>query len=456
MADDTEFLFRKGDTFYTYDTIYVSDSYSDVYISSYEDGSDPSDDKPIIYIDTTDNLYNNIFYLSGDNCTVNDLALRSGGNYTEEDSSTEGYLYPSGINLSGVNGLVLDCDLSYFGVEAFRLTGSYNTIQGCTVTNVSRYGVYGSGPTGSALIGNYITDFESDHEEHVVRFQGSDYSYIAYNDFRANECKDNTQIRGDSTYAYVWNNQFDRVVGFNPQNSASEEYIHHCAFDSNISVARDYSSGPSYDYEGIALNLKAKNIVVRNNISYGYGKFLAMWTHDLVGAPEDIYIYNNTDITDQELSAFVNLSVDCDNVHIKNNIYHNQNTTSNSYADGFIYFVDAYYTDFSKLPVWTDYNIFLGEAWDDEDTQIVIRPEFTLAGWQTETGGAIHSIFADALVGETMDVDNVQDSLDNGFASLSASSAGVNAGYDRSRTTLFDFNGNKRTQNDIGAIKYER
>ncbi len=230
IADNTRFLFRKGDTFTTDETIHIghfSTTYTGGVISSYEDSSNPSDDKPILFSNSNDGTASAVLTIYFDDWRIYDVSFKSGG-YDTSYSGT-GFEYPSGLNSSSYNPcnntLVLNCDFSYLGGLAIALYGTQNTIQGCNASYIGTTGIFTTVTEKFTVIGNTISDFQSDYEEHLLRCSGCIKGYIAQNDFRANDTKTNIQIRAAdaapaSYYVVLYKNYLDRVVGFNPTNDS--------------------------------------------------------------------------------------------------------------------------------------------------------------------------------------------------------------------------------------------
>ncbi len=253
----------------------------------------------------------------------------------------------------------------------------------------------------------------------------------------------------------------DRGCGFNPTNVSAEEYIHHCIYDSNFAIARDYSDEDnnytgSWNYSTVSI--QAKQILVRNNLAYGYRSFIRATTHDVVGGPEDVWVYNNTLIGAYTQSNFMTISLNATNIKLRNNIYYNTYAGTVSIYDRFIALQSGGgETEYKTGIIDSDYNIMLGANWDEEASQGVVRVNFdyyTLAEWITYAGCETHSIFADALVTTTITNDDQDESLSSGFGDLSTGSPAIDVG--NRVNSIFDYHLNKRALTvSLGAVIYE-
>jgi hypothetical protein len=465
---NVRFLLRQGDTFSQDSGLFIGEHGGDVVqgpviFNSYEDSSNPSDEKPIIYDTRDDTEYTQIFsLLNVDDFRLINLKIQGAGG--DVDSRNTSATYPSGISMSAVtpseNCLILDCDIQGTGSIALHPEGDYHVIQDCTVIDGGSYGVYIDRGTNCAYIGLSMKEFANDSPEYTMRLSTEIIkNYVAYCDLWGDYTKCTFQIRGDdSSYNYVWNNQFDRFAGINQTNNEKDETLHHNTFDSNLVVVRDYDGNTSGSYESVGLFFSSNNSMSRNNIVYGFNHGFSINTHDIVGECDTLWYYNNTVIALQENSDFITMAKDATNVELKNNIFYNLAET-NDYADRFINLTDSTLgevsTDLTQID--SDYNIFIGEGWNSVSSQILVGVAYydddpTLAIWRDDFDNDVSSIFDDALLNTTMDTDNVTDSLDDGFATVGTGSPAIDAGDPETVYTRFDFFGNERTDLTLGAI----
>jgi len=487
LGSKIRFLLRQGDQFDNAGTINLGESsqtyQGPVIISSYEDSGNPSSAKPILKNITDDSSTESVLYLANtvDYRIVN-LEIRAGGT-TQLETST--YQYPSGISgditYLQESTLVLDCDFRNIGVTGLKMSGYYCVAQDCDFQFIGAYGVFASHNFNCAYIGITMSNMgiaedltASDKPEYTIRMQGlvaqatpGSYitrCYFTHMDLRADYTKANFQLRGEgSDYNNIWKNQFDREIGVHPQNHSIEELLFYNTFDSNIIVARTEYIGniPTYDYnvDQYAVRINTKSSMFRNNIAYGYEYMFDCEDHNTLSSPIRVWLYNNTSIANQLNSYFINVYEESKDIILRNNIFYNLYSDSASYADRFIFMSS---TDVNLVPepdqINSDYNIFIGEAWGIGTVQYLVsitngstygKGPYRLADWQSALSNDLHSIFGDALLNTTIDVDNVEGSLESGFASVGSGSPAIDAG---TLDTKFDYFGNRRSDRTLGAI----
>jgi hypothetical protein len=472
MAPSTKFLMRQGDTFSksealtigAYDGVTIE---GPVYIGSYEDESNPSGVAPIIYDDRVDaGFINGLGFLNCDDFRLVNVKVQCAGG-AEADRVADA-VYPDciamSVNAPCSNFTMLDCHLQGGGPHGLHAEGNYNIFQDSLITNAGSYGVFQTQGFNTAYIGFNIREFANDLPEYTMRLSTSiQKNYIAYCDFRADWVGNDFQIRGDdSSYNYVWNNQFDRFVGINQTNNEEDETLHHNTFDSNILVGRDYES-ISGDNNGRGFFFSSNNSMCRNNIVYGMLRGFSCNTHEINGGCKNMWYHNNTIICTDENSYFLGMYNDTQNVEMRNNIFYNLSTTS-SYADRFINIAMSSYSedDMDLSQIDSDYNCFIGEGWGTKESQTLVGVAYetydpTLAEWQDTWGNDVHSYYADAELNTTItldgdDLDDINDALANGFATISETSPALNTGDSTTVYTMFDFFGNVRTDKSMGAI----
>jgi hypothetical protein len=466
LEPSTQFLLRQGDTFSQDTGIVIGEHGGDVvsgpvHFGSYEDANSPSDLKPILY-DTRDSTASvGIFaMLNVDDFRFVNLKLEAtGGDVITRDTDLT---YPSGFTQSSVtpstNCLFLDCDVKGCGSISFHTEGENHIVQDCTVRDGGSYGVYMDYGTNCAFIGMSMKEFSNDSPEYTMRLStGIVKNYVAYCDLWGDYTKCTFQVRGDdSSYNYVWNNQFDRFAGINQTNNEQDETLHHNTFDSNITVMRDYEDNTSGSYEQTGFFFSSNYSMFRNNIVYGFTNGFALNVHDIVGGTKHVWVHNNTVIGTKENSCFLTFVFGCEDIELRNNIFYNLADTV-SYSDRFIN-ITSTTEDASAglLQVDSDYNIFIGEAWGAETAQTLVGVPYSsedpkLADWQSTYGNDVNSYYADALLNLVVDTDDVTTSLTNGFATVGDGSPAIDAG-DSNIRTKFDFFNKSRTDKTMGAI----
>ncbi|MFH0975386.1 MAG: hypothetical protein V1874_06350 [Spirochaetota bacterium] len=434
VQNNTRILFKQGDIF---NTAYVgiTSSATPVIVGTYDDPSDPSSDKPIIYSTESNGAYSTI------DLTVNDwrvmnLEVQSGG-YSYNVPPR----YPSGINFtsSSTNCLKYRTAENNLGQLPLNIGGHYNTIAECEFYNVN-LGGYSSGTATNyenAIIGNNVHDQIGDHEGHTFRLQGGNRFFIAHNTFGPNietVVWDALTIRGNSEKVVIYKNtMYGNVLSIRPQNTNSaEEYQHHVLADSNLFIG---VSG----HRQSSVQIDAKDIVFRNNIFYNYEYIFSIQDDSIVGSSQRIKIYNNTFINPSVSNAFYLFYIDqpCTNLEFKNNLMldvasvnticflgiENGNTLTNCISN---------------------HNMFYGSNWVASP---VLFNGGTLAIWQSSTGNDQNSFIANPNLIST-DPNNIN------FGKPQAGSPVIGAGEALLYNAL-DYNGNLRgASHDIGACEY--
>lgn len=456
-------LFRRGDTFELF-TIAINRD-GPVILKSYSDPNAPSDVKPVIYSTADDSTGWYFFNLEVDDWRIMDLHFRAAGPDTELPAPR----YPGAISINSFSHHVLLQDLEISNVHTgVGLSGYYHTLHNSRMHTLGRTGVWSSyyneeernHNEGHSFIGNSVSDFDSDHREHVVRLQGINKAFLAHNDFRADDTKTNVQVRGDSQYVVLFRNVLDRTTGFQPQNNAREEYVHHCLADSNLFVARDYSYVADNNHPDVsyAVEVAGDQIMFRNNIIYGYGTGFILEKHPIVGHSEDIYLYNNTVIGNRQNSSFVRTNYGNTGLVMRNNAFYNQTTEPDDYGDCFFKAVtEDGEPNTVETDVDSDFNFMFGDNWEAAEIHTPFRyqsPWSTLGVWQDASGNDLNSRIVLPEINTDIDLNDPQTSLQNGFASPSYSNSPViDAGAD---FTVTDFFGDIRNDSaiDVGAIEY--
>ena len=448
MQPNTRILFKQGDTFNT-SFFYVWDYDGPVIIGSYyDDGTasgypSSSTDNPEIHSIEENNGWAT-FSLYTNDWRVMDLEVTSGGT-----SYNIGTRYPAGIGFSAnsCNNLKFRTIEHILGGLSMSPNGQYNTIAECEYYNVNSTGFssseFGDINDGGAIIGNWVHDKTGDDEEHIFRLQGGSRYFIANNIFGPNILVnyDALTIRGNSEKVVIYKNKLmGYVQAIWPQNrDSAKEYQHHCIFDSNLIIGQGvYSLDRN---TGIAL--RAKDIVVRNNIIYDYKYGVSIDNDTVVGASRRIKVYNNTFINPRASDTFNSMYVDanCYDIEIKNNIMFDIGGSIDSYSDFLIIGNGSVFGGSS------DYNICYGTGWG---ASLTLFDGLTLAAWQSSTTNDLHS----SIPGSNPSLTAPDDPTDANFAIPQTGSCVINAGEYFPFNKL-DFYGYTRDSlNDIGACEY--
>ena len=446
MKPNIKILFKRGETFYT-SHFWVWDYDGPVIIDSYEDPSDPSSDKPIIYSTEVDGAYAT-FTLYTNDWRVMNLAIRSGGN-TYNDPNPR---YPDGIGFtaSSSNNLKLRTEEYMLGSLPMSPIGQYNTIAECEFYDLNSTGYTStqSGGTndGTAIIGNWVHDKTGDDEEHIFRLQGGSRYFIAYNKFGPNILVnyDAVTIRGDSEKVVIYKNRMEGwLQSIWPQNrNSADEYQHHCIMDANLIIGQGLYPNDRVQ----AIGIHAKDIVIRNNIILNYNYGIGIGDDTVVGPSQRIKVYNNTFINLAEDETFNPIWIDeaCFSIDIKNNVMLDIGGGNPMYTA----FLDI--RSGSTFIGDSDSNIGFGIGWGANPN---LFDGSTLGDWQSSTGNDQTSSIADPqlLVGTAYD-----GGTDYGDASLYRPQAGspvIDAGEFTSNA--LDYNGDLRDEShDIGAFEY--
>ncbi|MBT8342020.1 MAG: PKD domain-containing protein [Desulfatitalea sp.] len=440
MQSNTRVLFKKGDTFET-PFFWVGPYDGPVIVDSYEDPEDPSDNKPLIYSTEVDRGWA-AFSLDTDDWRVMNIAVRSGG-----FSFNTGPRYPGGISHASTsrNTLKYRTEEYYLGGLPMSPSGNYNTIAECEFHHVNGTGYTSRSAEdshdndGNAIIGNWVHDKTGDDEEHIFRLQGGSRYFIAYNTFGPNLLVhyDALTIRGNSEKVVIYKNKIEGwVQAFTPQNkNSAEEYQHHCIMDANLIMGQALYGNDRQ----AAIGVRAKDIVIRNNIIYNYQFGVGISDDTVVGSSRRIKIYNNTFINPAANDVFYIVFVDeaCGNIDIKNNLMLDIAGGNPLYT----IFLDIRGGDI--LNGESDNNLFYGSHWD---ASLNLFDGATLSDWQAATGNDQNSLMADPRLLST-------DSNAADFCKPQAGSPAINAGA--FTPNKLDYHGRLRDHSrDIGACEY--
>lgn len=446
LGPNVRVLFKNGDTFTTTGLISISNETGPIIIGNYSDPAEPSTVKPLIYADFTGN--SSILFFACSDIRWMNIDFRS----VAESSISPQYPYGPGWGYYSTHMLKYRCEEHHNGGMNMNPRGQYSTVAECVYHDTSNTGyagnIFGGTNTDGALIGNYVYNknlVDQENEEHCFRLQGGDRWYIAHNTFGPDAVVnyDTLSIRGNSTKVVIYKNTiYDYETAFKPQDNQNVENQQYCIVDSNLFV------GGSRLRDN-AISIKAKDIVVRNNIIYNYKYGVAVGSHPAVGDSTRIDIENNTMINPTETSGHFNLVwIDdgCTHVNILNNILFDEVGIESDYTQ----FIDLrgtsptfdvnstsnYNIMYSLINDWTPWGLF-------ESVTYVRR---TLSAWQTDIGQDINSLIANPLLISTV-VNN------KNFCKFKKNSSLTNAGA--WTPAYLDFYGNFwDSSRDIGAVEY--
>ena len=438
LRPNVRVLFKNGHTFIISNQVTISDESGPIIIGGYSDPDDPSTDRPIIYTTAVNSNYSTIHFWNSRDIRITNIAARATA------QSSENPRYPYGI------GWGYDCtDMIKFRTEEYSNggmslspVGRYNTIAECQFHDTTQTGYTSSAEgtnDGNAIIGNWVYDkntVDTSNEEHIFRLQGGSRYFIAHNTFGSNirVNYDALTIRGNSERIVIYKNKMTGYVqACWPQvRDSYEEYQHHIIFDSNLIIGQ----GLYENDRGGAIALRAKDIVIRNNIIYDYQYGIGISNDAVVGPSQRIKVYNNTFINPRPGSTFYIINIDsaCQNIDINNNLILDV-------AGGTVRFMDI--RDGTALNGESDYNLCYGNSWDPN---LNLFDGLSLTNWQVATGNDRHSLIVNPDFASTV-------LTDADFAKPNYGSPVINAG--KFTPAALDYYGFLRdSSRDIGACEY--
>lgn len=425
---------RRGDTWRLNQALTLSADGPGV-VDSY---GDPSDEPPTIRATWVDGAYRMI-RMRGSDWRLMHVAVRAGSNSHRDPRQ------PGGVKLSGRDNLVAGVRFTKLGSYISPLYGARNAIYDSFAADAGPYFVYGSMSRRFAIIGNDV-EVESDHDEHVIRFQGGHKGYIAHNKLRAKKTKSNVQLRGDTSQVVVYDNDlFGRGSGPHPQNDASEEYVHHVVFEGNRFLYVPAYEGTRFAAAGTAVGVTARHVVIRNNLTVNYGRLFAVGAHPWVGPSVDLRVYNNTvyaDDTAGRHSGLLCSIYDARSVNVRNNLVYNSVTAA---PKPWVRLVSV--SKGAPRTLRADHNLFWAPAWEDGEGLVRIDGEgLSPAQWR-ERGFGRGTLTAEPLLRSA-------DPASEGFMHLRADSPAVDAGA--AVPVFIDMEGRERPAGkgfDIGAFE---
>ncbi len=433
-------LFRNGDTFTIANCVMIQNVTGPVIIGNYSDPARPSGDRPLIWSTAENSDWDTIYFEGCSDIRIMNINVRA----TAEHSVNP--RYPFGIKWDNFCTHMLKYRTEEYrnGGIGLSPSGQYSAIAECVFHNTTQTGITGRDGggynDGNALIGNSVYDknmVDTENEEHVFRLQGGSRYFIAHNTFGPNVyvSYDSLTIRGNTDKVVIYQNRLHGwAQAFRPQNkNSAEEYVHHCVMDSNLVIGQ----GQFENDRLVAVEIVAKDIVVRNNIFYDYQIGIVINDDTVVGPSQRIKVYNNTFIHPRAADNFyvINLEYQCLNIDIKNNIM------LKSADPARVSFIDI--NEGTGLSGGSDYNILYHSAWN---SSTALFDGTSLVNWRTDTNNDTHSAIADPLLVIT-DYNNAN------FGKPQAGSPVINTGEFTS--AALDCYGNLRDSlRDIGACEY--
>ena len=439
LGANVRVLFKNGDTFTISKQVTISNETGPIIIGAYIDPKNSSSNKPIIHTSAVDSDWATIYFSKCSDIRIMDIATRAIA------ESSEGPRYPFGITWNNrcTNMLKYRTEEFQNGGIAMSPNGTYTTIAECKFHNTTQTG-YTSNTEGdndgNAIIGNWVYDknvVDKSNEEHIFRLQGGSRYFIANNTFGPNILVnyDATTIRGNSEKVVIYKNRMEGwIQAFWPQNrNSAREYQHHCIMDSNLIIGQ----GLYANDRQMAIAIRAKDIVIRNNIIFNYQFGVGIDNDRVVGPSQRIKVYNNTFINPTAKDTFNSIFVDtaCSNIDIKNNLMLDLATGTS------LTFLDL--RSGSTFNGKSNNNMFFGSSWKRNPNLFDGK---TLATWQSSTGNDKNSSIADPQFLSTA-YNNAN------FCKPRAGSPVINAGEFTSNA--LDFYGKLRdSYHDIGACEY--
>jgi PKD repeat protein len=353
-----------------------------VLVDAYVDPADPSEDLPQFEAAWVDGSYF-LFTLSGSDWRFTQAEVYGPGNNYDSPR------HPGGLYLSGANNLIADCNLHDMGQRVSPIGGTGNTLLGNYVRHAGAYFVYSGNGRSFNILGN-DAEIESDHEEHVLRFQGGYRAYVAHNTLRSKQAKSNIQVRGQSNLVMIYDNDIvARTNSAHPQNDVSEEYVHHVVYEGNRFLYEPaYEGICDFGVGGTAVVINARHVALRNNLTVNYSRLFSISGHPLSGPSRDIYVLHNTTFSDDTVgphNGLLGVLYDGYDVTLRGNLVHNRSSeTMDSWVNAL-----SLPADVASRNLVADHNLFFGASWNpDVDVYRVASTDYTLAQWQAMGYGA--------------------------------------------------------------------
>ena len=295
---------------------------------------------------------------------------------------------PGAAGFIAGKGLILRVEQHDLHGSWLQLSGRYNTVAECKIYNVSSGGWMGSDHTEDntygAAIGNWVYNMTSDDPQHTFRVQSASKVFIAYNEFGPKSFVnyDGITIRGNTDRVVIYRNIIhDWVTAVWPAvrdlNDEKQKYV---ALESNLFIGGDNAWA--------AIEIRAHDVVVRNNITINYAVGVRIENDAVVGPSQNIKVYNNTFINNNEggLDEFAGLEVgDGCTFEDYNNIYWAGAKTSQPQ------FMRTVVKTIKPDDYWrlgdkkSDYNLFYGTTarWSGDGPALLFGTR-TLNQWKTD------------------------------------------------------------------------
>jgi PKD repeat protein len=308
VRDNTEILFRRGDTFSANNGMIKS---SNVVIGAYGSGN-----RPVLKF-TGERNYGVIFRTdeSGENVTIRDLQFDSiYGSASDEDG------LPSAIRPDAANTTIVN---NAFYNVGYAVNGNQKPkgllVQGNTAPSMTGLKGYFAWVQGAdhVYVGNYVANAYA----HVLRVVGADRVNISYNDF-ANPSEDKTVrttlVIHKGSYAYVSHNKLsDGNVAIGPLGESQGlsdkggRWTWGVFEDNTINSGFDIVHG-------------AERIMIRNNIinrDSNYALKIDGYNSQYGRGVKDLTIVNNTVFNDSSRGNFIKFEGEAPGTTLANNLY---------------------------------------------------------------------------------------------------------------------------------------
>ncbi|WP_339917965.1 T9SS type A sorting domain-containing protein [Yeosuana marina] len=324
LSANERILFKRGDTFTNVSYHFQNLSGGKMIVGAYGNGNKPIlsgtiDEVKMLQLDLIDDI------AFVDLHVIVNAPNVGGANFDIEDSS---------------NVVIIDNELE--GSTSRTIYNDNCDGVGIFDTFIHDFGVlatYAGYGTRLSLVGNAINNLVGTPQpEHGIRIQGGEKQFIAHNTLtNLIETKTAIQIRGDGQrYVMIYKNKMDRMLGVNPQNSATLAAISYVTIEGNYIGQNPSYNIPPWENTINGINIEATNIVIRNNVIDGYQNAVFIG-HDYNGVVSGLVdVYHNTanwrPVSPQSGTEGRIVRIrDVDNVNVHNNFI-----TVPTIAEGFV------------------------------------------------------------------------------------------------------------------------
>ncbi len=291
IGTNKKILFKRGEIF-SYISLTISNLQGPAIIGAYGTGN-----KPVLdFSSTSADLFR---FSAVKDLVVQDIKLKSVG-AAGTASGFVAYQFPA-ASPNSFDILLKNVEVDGTGNIAFTISAAQGFfVYNSSAYNINRYGVYGNGKS-FALINSSIDVIGG--SEHIVRIQGGYKNYINGNKLTAINTKSGIEIRGNNDYAVISDNHLNKLIGVNPQNDVSAEYIENVTIERNLRVPEFLTDTFKQSY---AINIRAKNVAVRNNLFHNKPIVVSVGDHILVGESVNVSVYGNTQyLSDSSTTNFI-------------------------------------------------------------------------------------------------------------------------------------------------------